>query len=123
MVSAEERRSIDPSEVQKISQIMWSAGTQASVKLRGDSSDINHLTVHPILTKLSAADNRRKRRSETRHIGFQVILMGSTLALTELTRELLHIEEQFAVGGFTPLPAFFVHGKGAKLWVGRHVTP
>ncbi|MCJ1385857.1 hypothetical protein MMC17_008981 [Xylographa soralifera] len=42
-------------------------------------------------------------------------LLGG-LELSEKTKELLEIENSFVVGGFSSLPAFFVRGKGAKLW-------
>ena len=39
------------------------------------------------------------------------------LALSEKTQELIELEHKYSAGGFQPLPAFFVEGKGAKLWV------
>lgn len=41
------------------------------------------------------------------------------LALSKETERLVQLEHKHCVGGFQPLPAFFVEGKGAKLWVSR----
>jgi hypothetical protein len=40
-----------------------------------------------------------------------------TLELSKKTLELVELEHKYTAGGFKPLPAFFVEGKGAKLWV------
>jgi hypothetical protein len=40
-----------------------------------------------------------------------------TLALSKKTQELVALEHKYTAGGFKPMPAFFVEGKGAKLWV------
>jgi ornithine--oxo-acid transaminase len=39
------------------------------------------------------------------------------LELSKKTLELVELEHKYTAGGFKPLPAFFVEGKGAKLWV------
>lgn len=38
-------------------------------------------------------------------------------AISAKTQELIDLELKYCAGGFQPLPAFFVRGKGAKLWV------
>ncbi|RDL32479.1 uncharacterized protein BP5553_08935 [Venustampulla echinocandica] len=38
------------------------------------------------------------------------------LALSKQTQELVDLEHKYTAGGFRPMPAFFVEGKGAKLW-------
>jgi ornithine--oxo-acid transaminase len=40
-----------------------------------------------------------------------------TLELSKKTLEPVELEHKYTAGGFKPLPAFFVEGKGAKLWV------
>jgi hypothetical protein len=39
------------------------------------------------------------------------------LALSKKTQDLVALEHKYTAGGFKPMPAFFVEGKGAKLWV------
>lgn len=39
------------------------------------------------------------------------------LALSKKTQELVALEHKYTAGGFKPMPAFFVEGKGARLWV------
>lgn len=39
------------------------------------------------------------------------------LEISAKTQELIDMELQYCAGGFQPLPAFFVRGKGCKLWV------
>jgi hypothetical protein len=39
------------------------------------------------------------------------------LALSKKTQDLVELEHKYTAGGFKPMPAFFVEGKGAKLWV------
>jgi hypothetical protein len=48
---------------------------------------------------------------------------STDLQLSRTTATLLQREDDFTVGGFTPLPAFFVKGKGARLWVGHFDIP
>ncbi|EXJ80899.1 hypothetical protein A1O3_07187 [Capronia epimyces CBS 606.96] len=38
------------------------------------------------------------------------------LELSSRTQKLLQLERQYVAGGFEPVPAFFVKGKGSKLW-------
>lgn len=49
--------------------------------------------------------------------------LSADLQLSRATTTLLQREDDFTVGGFTPLPAFFVKGKGARLWVGHFNIP
>ena len=46
-----------------------------------------------------------------------------TLELSKRTQQLVELEHKYTVGGFRPMPAFFVEGKGAKLWVRLTVNP
>jgi len=41
------------------------------------------------------------------------------LALSQQTQDLLRLEHQYTAGGFKPLPAFIIEGKGCKVWVGH----
>lgn len=41
------------------------------------------------------------------------------LAISAKTQELIDLELKYCAGGFQPLPAFFVRGKGCRLWVSR----
>jgi len=47
----------------------------------------------------------------------EYIFDKKSLELSERTKELVRLERQYVAGGFEPVPAFFVRGKGSKLWV------
>lgn len=44
---------------------------------------------------------------------------NNTKPLSATVKRLMDLEDKYSVGGFTPLPAYFVSGKGALLKVCR----
>lgn len=61
-------------------------------------------------TNLVSTDSTKMAPSE---------VLNKQVVLSKAAQNLLDIEAQYTVGGFTPLPGFMDSGKGALLWVSK----
>jgi hypothetical protein len=79
------------------------------------------LSTQPHRYNLTISQSHRPQTSTTIMPHAQKQLQ--TLALSKRTQQLVELEHKYTAGGFRPMPAFFVEGKGAKLWVRLTVIP
>lgn len=73
-------------------------------------NDLTSLTM-PTTTITATQEQPQKQKQLTK------------FTISARTRELIDLELKYCAGGFQPRPAFFVRGKGAKLWVSGLKVP
>lgn len=104
-----------------------SRARQISSTIEVDPSQLHWdliLEGHEYLTSESTqSDQLPFKMSSTTMTTTQTQKQLTKYTLSAKTRELIDLEYKYCAGGFQPLPAFFVRGKGCRLWVSISTDP